>query len=448
MSTDAETPKTMSKELEAKDLDVLEGAKDLEALEKANDPEAPVEKKEDEEKPQKPWEKRGELFGLIIGFIMIWWFQSCPLSVMFGHASYATIHQLSFPCSQGGPWALSSIDAALCGYLQASTVCFAPLAYCVMILYLGRELLQKRLYYGLLRQHGVLGFASNDPMGDPLAKGVIVLYLHVLFYFIFILYATGVFESSGDAKAFLIQAVAFKAPSYAYPVDKAIDIHSKAKALQMVTELFAFYIMPSTLFLVFFYCGYDIESSLVPLSQYVHDASVAGETDELSKLMGMGDAEANQLVAECAGEILAVARTHEEEFLSFKEKYEDKGLHVSHTTEHNPPTLGLLDALWPAFILLPERASDETSAIWFRRLYYIYFGGSLIWVFMVVTFMYGYILWELHEVWQMGFTPRTLPRVLQLGVTCVVANVCIGICARLIQVTLNARALPISRKEQ
>lgn len=408
-----------------------------EAAKPATDDAAEEEKVE---KPQKEWEKRGEMLMLIISVAMILWFQSVPLATMFGHAWYAIENDAWFHCSKGGHYDLSLVDACICGYTQGVTCCFAPLCFCIMIIFVGRELVQKRLYYSVLKRHGVLQFATNDPLTDPLGIVVFLLYVHVIFYFFFIIYATKLLSS--DASSSLLQHAH---DGVGHGVDGVAGIGKNhgdlivrdGAAFQMVSELFAFYILPSTLFIIFFYCGYDIEATLVPLSQYVHDAHDAHEEDQLSQLEVLDDAQCNRIVLEHAGEILAGAGTHDDEFEHLKVFYKE------HKNDDILPKLGLLDSLWPTQILLPKHASPEAAARLFRVLYYVYFGSSLFFGSLVLVLLGHYIQFCLRLVLE-GDIPHTI----QMVVEVVVAFICVALLGRLVQVTHVARHLKISRKEQ
>lgn len=393
------------------------------------DPEAQAE-----EKPKKEWEKRGEILQLIISCAMILWFQSVPLATMFGHAWYAIENDAWFHCEKGGHYDLSFADACICGYTQGVTCCFAPLSFTIMIIFVGRELVQKRLYYGLLKRHGVLQFATNDPLTDPLGIAVFLLYIHVIFYFFFIVYATQLF--SQDKTSSLFQHMQ-SGVEHGLGDTRGDLIVRDGAAFKLVSELFAFYILPATLFIIFFYCGYDIEATLVPLSQYVHDAHDAHEEDQLSLLKVLDDAQCNRIVLQNAGAILAGAGTHDEEFEHLHLWYQKED-----TTE-TLPKLGLVDSLWPAQILLPKHASTDWSARSFRILYYVYFGTSLFFGSLVLVLLGHYIkfcFWLVVD----GDVPHTL----QMAVEVIVAAICMLLLARLIQITLAARHLKISRKEQ
>jgi len=169
--------------------------------------------------------------------------------------------------------------------------------------------------------------------------------------------------------------------------------------------------------------------------EYVHDAHDAGESNQLSQLEIMDDAHTKRIVLANASEILATAGTHEEEFDNLKCWY------LKEDTSTPLPILGLYDSLWPAMILLPKAAHQD--GMWFRIMYYIYFGCSLFVGTLVFGILSQYIMFSGRKI-----ASGAVSYVLQMVVQVVVAIVCMALLGRLIQVTLAARHMKISRKEQ
>jgi len=397
-----------------------------------NDPEAP--KEEEEEKPRKEWIKRGELLALLVGAGMTIWMQSIPLVAMVGHAAVHTGHW--FPCEAGGAYDLSAVDAILCGWTQGFTCSFAPFALTVMNLYIGRDLLQKRLYYGLLRQQGVLQFASNNPLTDPLSLLVFVAYAHVILYLVFIIYATGLLSS--DDSAFLLQhGRGVIGGSGDTDNLKETLLARDSYAMRQVMELVSFYVLPATLFVVFFFCGYDIEFSLVPLSQYVHDEVEAGDQDSLSKLSILQDSHAKALIEEKAADMLALAGDHEDEFVQVLEHYK---------LADNSEALGtvyMIDSLWPAYILLPNEAAQCRSAKIFRWLYLFYTICAVVCCLVAASLCLREVKEYMHKASE-GYVGYTV----ELAVIGLITLVVIVVIGRLIFTTWKARGLKVDRKKQ
>jgi hypothetical protein len=409
----------------------MSGKDETEAVKKEEtDPEAPKE----EEKPRKEWLKRGELLGLCVAAGMVIWMQAIPLLAMLGHSAVNTGHW--FPCEAGGNYDLSAVDSLLCGWTQGFTCSFAPFALTVMNLFIGRDLLQKRLYYGILRKNGVLQFASNNPLTDPLSLLVLVAYVHVILYLIFIIYATGLLSS--DDSAFLLQhGRGVIGGSGDTDHLKETLLARDSYAMRAVMELISFYVLPATLFIVFFFCGYDIEFSLVPLSQYVHDEIEAGEKDSLSKLSILQDSHAKHIVEEHGADILALAGDHEDEFVQMLEQYKQKD------TPEALGTVYMFDGLWPAYILLPNEASQCRSAKLFRWLFLVYAICAVFCCLLAASLCLQEVEEYLHKATQ-GYVCYTV----ELVVIGLITAVVFAVIGKLIVTTWKARGLKIDRKKQ
>jgi len=382
---------------------------------------------EAQEKPQKEWEKRGEILQLVLGTGMVLWFQSIPLATMLGHALHNTGKW--FRCDRGGHYELSTLSAGICGYTQGAACTFAPLCLMVMILFIGRELVQKRLYYGLLRQQNVVQFASNDPLTDPLAIAVLVSYVHVILYLIYIIYATSLFNSGMTGTFY--QHVGVE-NSKTHGIEHVLI--GDDYAFTMVVELVSFYVLPATLFIVFMYTGYDIEATLVPLSQYVHDAHDAGEGNRLSELQIIDDALCKKMVEDNAALILKGAGDHEQEFQECAKFYH------GHMQAEDLQKVYMLDSLWPAMLLMPAEASGERPAQAFRILWWIYFGTSLVFGALVLWLLGFYISFSLQHL--------DIAHTLQLSVEVFISALCVVILWRLVSVSYKARFLQIREKDQ
>jgi hypothetical protein len=409
----------------------MSGKDETETLKKEElDPEAAKE----DDKPRKEWLKRGEMLALLVGAGMTIWMQSIPLVAMVGHAAVNTGHW--FACEAGGAYDLSAADAIVCGWTQGWTCSFAPFALTVMNLYIGRDLLAKRFYYGVLRQRGVLQFGSNNPLTDPLSLLVFIAYAHVILYLVFIIYVTGLLSSNDSA--FLVQhGRGVIGGSGDTDILKETLLARDGHAMRIVMELISFYVLPATLFVVFFFCGYDIEISLVPLSQYVHDEVLAGDQDSLSKLTILEDNRAKALVEEKAADILALAGDHEDEFLQVLEHY------AKEPVSENSGTVYMIDSLWPAYLLLPNEASQCASAKLFRWIFLIYACCAVICCLVAASICLQEVETYVFKA-SKGFVCYTIELVV-IGVITLVVFVIIG---RLVFTTWKARGLKVDRKKQ
>lgn len=384
-----------------------------------------------EEKEPKPWEARGTILGLCIDLGMIIWIQSVPLATMFIHSmmSYGKM----FPCEEGGTYNLSFFDACYCAYTKSFIRGFAPLALTAMCLIVGRDLLQKRTYYSVLKHKGVLEFAANQPLKDPVFLAVLISYIHLILHLIFIVWATGFFSSSTSSK--FLQHTGEGEDITGGDVKNMVN---DAFAFRLIVELVSFIVLPATLFIIFFFTAYDIEATLVPLSQYVHDARDAGEGAELSQLEIMEDCWVKEVLEAHAPDILGVADDHALEFKELLNEYnrERKALEAKDITR-----ITMTESLWPAQLLLPLEASQDKPAKAFRILWMVYFVSACIFGFLVLWLLIHYCLRDLIKV-----LDSHIPSTISLGIQILFLVGCTTILAKIIGAHRTGRNLKVRRK--
>lgn len=384
-----------------------------------------------EEKEPKPWEARGTILGLCIDLGMIIWIQSVPLATMFIHSmvSYGKM----FPCEEGGTYKLSFFDACYCAYTKAFIRGFAPLALTAMCLIVGRDLLQKRTYYSILKWKGVLEFAANNPFKDPVFLAVLISYIHLILHLIFIIWATGFFSSSSSSK--FLQHTGEGEDITGGDVKNMVN---DAFAFRLIVELVSFIVLPATLFIIFFFTAYDIEATLVPLSQYVHDARDAGEGAELSQLEILEDCWVKEVLDAKAPDILAAAEDHENEF---KELLNEYNLQRKTLEAKELIRMTMTESLWPAQLLLPIQASQDKHAKAFRYLWMVYFVAACIFGFLVLWLLVHYCLRDLIKV-----LDSHIPCTISLGVEVLFLVGCTTILAKIIGAHRTGRNLEVHRK--
>jgi len=387
-----------------------------------------------EEKEPKPWEARGTILGLCIDLGMVIWIQSVPLATMFIHCmvSYGKM----FPCEEGGAYSLSFQSSCFCAYTKAYIRCFAPLALTAMCLIVGRDLLQKRTYYSVLKHRGVLEFAANNPFKDPVFLGVLISYLHLLLHLIFIIWATGFFSSNNPTK--FLQHTGEGEDITGGDVKNMVD---DAFAFRLIVELVSFIVLPATLFIIFFFTAYDIEATLVPLSQYVHDARDAGEGAELSQLEIMEDCWVKEVLDANAADIIGAVDESQPHELEFKELLNEYNRQRKEKEAKDIIRMTMTESLWPAQLLLPLQASQDKSAKAFRMLWMVYFVAACIFGFLVLWLLVHYMLRDLIKVLDSHY-----PSGISLGVEVVFLFGCVTILAKIIGAHRTGRGLEINRK--
>jgi len=284
-----------------------------------------------------------------------------------------------------------------------------------------------------LKHKGVVEFAANNPFKDPLVIAVIVSYLHLILHLIFIVWATGFFSGSSSSK--FLQSAGHGEDITGGDMKTIVN---DAYAFRLIVELVSFIVLPATLFVIFFYQAYDIEATLVPLSQYVHDARDAGEGAELSQLEILEDCWVKEVLDGKASEILSAAETHD---LEFKELLSEYNVQRETLEKKETRMITMTESLWPAQILLPLEASDDKSAKAFRVLWMVYFVTAMVFGFLVLWLLVHYLLRDLIRV-----LDSHLPSLISFVVEGAILGICTLIIVKLIGAHRSARAIPVNKK--
>lgn len=373
-----------------------------------------------EEKEAKLWEARGTILGLSIELGMIIWLQSMPLATMFIYSmvSYGKM----FPCQVGGSYNLTFVDACFCAYTKAHVRCFAPLALSAFCLIILRDLVQKRLYYWTLKHHGVIEFGSNNPLKDYIFIAVAISFVHIILHLLFIVYATG-FLTGGPSNGFLQHS------------DEALL--GDAYAFRIIVELVTLSVLPAVLFMIFFFCGYDMEATLVPLSQYVHDARDAGEQEELSQLEILEDCWVKEILDTKTGEVLALAENHLDEFKCLQQEYNKNRVELEKKETYK---IGLKDSLWASRLLLPAEATQDPAAKGFRVMWMVFFVTAMVFQFLVIWLVLHYVLRDMIKSLE-GHIPDTI----SMGVEFVMFLGCLLIWSRMVVAHRRSRSIEVPR---
>lgn len=247
---------------------------------------------------------------------------------------------------------------SLCEYLTAFALAFPCLALTGVMLFIGRNLIQKRFYYSMLKSNGVVSFTQNNPLKESVFWVILICYLHCLGYFFMVLY---VCDQEGK---------------FAITTD---GIKMGSNEALMLGSCFSLLLLPGALFTLFFYGSYDIEGSLVPLSQYVHDAEEAFEKfkikGNLSTLSTLDDNYAKIVLKEQQAEFLVQDSGYEDKC----DKIKDIVLREKPELEQRPrQNISLFHSFWPGEMLLKPTCVGEAEE-YFKTLWF-----TIVSIFMVV----------------------------------------------------------------
>jgi len=257
------------------------------------------------------WENRGKPVGLIFSDGVPAWFRTFLLLVILAGVWKEPTWQAPCPSGEGG---MSLTKAALCEYTKAYVLCFPEIALSVLLLMVGRNLLQKRFYYGLLKAGGVMEYSQNNPLRDPLMLLLFACYFHLLLFLGLIL--TGAIEPPklGGASGGMYTKQ-LKEGQKSMGKDHTGLLSDPAK-LALVLNLAGFIVLPGALVVMFLYLSYDLEQSLVPLSGFIE---AGGDTEKAEQ--GVRDLAALRVLEDGLAKPLA-----EENMDKLNDAHKSKGL--------------------------------------------------------------------------------------------------------------------------
>lgn len=149
------------------------------------------------------------------------------------------------------PMYMSVACEATKGWLR----CFPLMAVVVSTMVAGRQILQLRMYYELLKRRALLDMENFNPLGDPLFRAVCAAALTAALHFAL--------------------AMGVKAPM---PQIDALDMAKAAEVMEQyhkvsedVQHAAVFFMVPTAVFIVFLFNSYDVEANLVRLNKYLEE---------------------------------------------------------------------------------------------------------------------------------------------------------------------------------
>lgn len=396
----------------------------------------------DASKP-KEWEARGTVLGVVVSVLATSGSHLAYLCAMFALMKTAD-HRL-LPCERGDNIGLGRPGRFFCDYTKAYLQCFPELALTICLLIIGRNLLQTRLYYGMLQRGSVLQYKSKNMLNDNLIRFLLWCYAHAVAHLLLLMY---IIWNSGFQDDFVRELKETKGGRQKHsehfflglshdglqpPGDVRHPIHDEElKAdVAILVELVGFFVIPATLFLIFLFTGYDIESSLVPLSQYFYDARLAvrGWTPKAScELTVIDDVAAKLLVEHHQDHIHDMAKDVTEAYDELIKLYVVEGQMWEIKAENTGQTfIGISKAHWPARLLISEDATDISS--WsFRAVWIVFVVISLILQMFMMLSLSTLVMDDLAEARE-HHTPLWH-----------LAVVIINICVELFGITVNAHS--------
>lgn len=340
------------------------------------------------------WEKRGTVLGILASVLATAGSHIFYLILMFGMMK--TERMIS--CKSGGGHGLGFWGAYACDYTKAYLECFPELALTVCLLIVGRNLLQTRLYYGLLMRGSVLQYRSKSMFKDALVGFFLWCYAHCWLHLLLLMW---LIWQAGFEDQFLEELRTTKAgrnrpgaaflgpgpdPRMSEPQvvinDRPFDNPVLRAQVSLLVDLVGFFVIPSSLFFVYLLTGYDVEMSFVPMSQYFFDArktdGVGFHTRVHANLSVLNDDAVRLLVLHKQDEIHDAALTVTDALDEIVRLYERDGQqYEDEAAEAGQSFVGISRAHWPCRLLVSEDASSF-SGLSFRALWLVFVALSLI----------------------------------------------------------------------
>lgn len=130
------------------------------------------------------WEGNGNVLNLCIDVASEAWTKVILLVTLV--ASLEAAKPSFMMCNREDTPALANYgEVLLCHYTKGFVFSFPAMATSVMLLLFGRDLLQKRFYYGLLKAGGVMSFSDNTAHKDPFFLAMCLDFCHCIGYTLF-----------------------------------------------------------------------------------------------------------------------------------------------------------------------------------------------------------------------------------------------------------------------
>jgi len=334
-------------------------------------------------------------------------------------------------------------EELLCYYTEAFLFTFPAMATAVLTVLLGRDFLQKRMYYSLLKNGGVIIFKENKSYKDPLVLTLLVDFCHCVVYTMFhvlILYRQGVAMEDLQAHGFIPEdghldgSNSFLALSGGGPKFGAVrsagarsqrtsnhgDTDQAANDAMHTLMLLVTTFMETTLLIIFIWYAYDITSSLVPMSEYLdsyRDPKRSQQMSAVPHLHSFKDSvaksileESHDIISTVDGDLDRIYESavssyirHSQEIRGMKRASQTQGS-VCATTSELPfgsrrsmaimwtkmqelSSIGLVRSMWPANLLLRRDVHGE-EAKRYRSAWVIYTILSLIALVTVVLVLF------------------------------------------------------------
>lgn len=234
------------------------------------------------------WMERGRVSSLLQDLVVKYGAHLGILFYMWAAVSFGGIPLDShFSCKLGPANKViqTHIGSAICEHSKTYVWSFPQVAIASMVLLIGRDLAQKRFYYCLLKKNGVMRFRPCPLHRDSVILANLWVFGH--FWICVGLVLLRLYVKGADPHIAIHEAAKAAAAAAANPNDHHVEYDADLLAnsgdphgLQLLIKLLAWLGMPGLLVIVRLFSAYNLENTLVPLSEYVSESRVASLHNE------------------------------------------------------------------------------------------------------------------------------------------------------------------------
>jgi hypothetical protein len=262
--------------------------------------------------------------------------------------------------------------AYLCEYTKAYVRCFPLLGAIVVMMVAFRQLLQQRIYYGLLKRGALLDFHNTKAWQDPLFWILVLSFLQGTFHFVLDMCIT-------DDH--------YNAPFT--PLNPEVLPGARAEP-QWQADLRTWImssVVPAVVFFGFLVSSYDLESQLVPLSKYFEENPIMAR-QLTARMPFLDEGEVKKRIPSLSLKTSDEKTTLDAVYREIIEKTPELWADDHHGREPKGMQWHLLSTLWPSKILLDPKLTCAESRQFFRILVLVGAINNIIMIGFVVYFCF------------------------------------------------------------
>mmetsp|Transcript_109606 Transcript_109606/g.172837 ORF Transcript_109606/g.172837 Transcript_109606/m.172837 type:complete len:488 (-) Transcript_109606:75-1538(-) len=320
------------------------------------------------------WHKKGAPEQLLIAAAKLSGAQMSALALLIVNSSMK--NQFVMPCCSDR-FASGVLEILFCEYTRFYVICFPLIGVIVALIVTARMILQRRMYYEMLRLRvGLLDFERGEPLRDPVILGGVWCMAHALLHLLIKVAASaghhGVTATLESAFKNVTSANSSVAAVTAMHIGHVVtSVESEEPTFLRLVKGF---VMPTVFFLTFLAKSYSIQDDLVSLHQYLdEDPQSAQQT--ISRLHFLSE---TSLAQTARSGLHLNGRGSETDALQElvqrtagfpQDGSTERGAGFARKMAHLRSQLIL--QLWPAKVLLDRRLLDEESRS-FRKAWLLF----------------------------------------------------------------------------